>query len=299
MLGVTLDQHADQRPPRGSIAVAKRKRPPGVMLYPEDLITGTMLMTDAEFGTYVRLLCQQVILGGELPSSQARLAKISFVSRRRLASHWPALANKFEESETGGLYNARMRSEIERAADAATVNERRARKAARARWDALSNAPSMPEALLEQCHPDPDPDPEEEKTPPQKGRDPNPADQGPGVRALPRRAVIPASLVEAIPDFPALWAERLRCASRRPTISAEEYQLSNAAAWLQKHGVDFVLEAVKASTENGWQGFFEPKRNGNRRPHGTKGAAKGVDYDEEKWIAEHGHELPSEDEIPF
>lgn len=247
--------------------MGKRRRVPGVLLYPEDLFTGTMLMSDSELGTYVRLLCQQVILGGMLPRSLGDLSKISLIDRRRFAAQWQTISCKFEEHESGGIHNPRMTEEMEKAQAAARVNRDRAKKAARARWSAegsaRGNAPSIPASSASAMprarvpDPEPDPDPREEE---REGRDRNPADDS--VRALPRRAVIPPELLEGIPGFVELWADRLKAAGRkRPSVSAEGKQLETAVKWLRKYGAGPVVAEVEKATRGGYQGCFfeEPK----------------------------------------
>lgn len=133
-----------------------------------------------------------------------------------------------------------------------------------------------------------------------KLRDPDgdPVDESaePGVRAAPRRAVIPDQLLEAIPDFPERWRERLNSANRKPKVSAEEKQLEELVDWLQEFGVEGVLASVAAATRGGYQGIFPPNRplNGKRARFGSHA---GEDYDVEAYEA--AHEAPSLEGLEF
>lgn len=80
---------------------------PAVLLYTQDFLTGTSLMTAEEVGCYIRLLCYQQQYGS---LSEVALKKILNGSYEKV---WPVIAEKFEQDENG-FYNARMREEIAR-----------------------------------------------------------------------------------------------------------------------------------------------------------------------------------------
>lgn len=82
---------------------------PAVLLYVQDFLVGTSLLTPLQKGHYITLLCYQQQSGtGSLPE-----IKIKQVMGKDYLKHWTIIKTKFVEDENG-FYNARMRKEIER-----------------------------------------------------------------------------------------------------------------------------------------------------------------------------------------
>lgn len=82
---------------------------PAVLLYVQDFLVGTSLLTPLQKGHYITLLCyQQQSETGSLPE-----LKIKQVMGKDYLKHWTVIKSKFMEDDNG-FYNARMRSEIER-----------------------------------------------------------------------------------------------------------------------------------------------------------------------------------------
>jgi uncharacterized protein YdaU (DUF1376 family) len=89
-------------------------KPPAFQFYVDNFVEGTMEMTDAELGFYVRLLCAQWNRGG-LPDDDKELSRFSRGQtpaqlRRALAR----VKLKFEKKSDGLLKNNRMESEREK-----------------------------------------------------------------------------------------------------------------------------------------------------------------------------------------
>lgn len=76
---------------------------PAFLFYPSDFLTGTMFMTDAEVGKYIRLICAQHQHGGILD-------KVSF---NAMVGENQIIKSKFIESETG-FYNERLTIEMDK-----------------------------------------------------------------------------------------------------------------------------------------------------------------------------------------
>ena len=77
-------------------------KPPAFQFYPDDFLSGTITMTDAEVGLYIRLLCQQWSAGG-LPNDPSELELFS-----RGGTPLKRVLAKFRLGEDGLLRNARM-----------------------------------------------------------------------------------------------------------------------------------------------------------------------------------------------
>lgn len=71
------------------------------------------------------------------------------------------------------------------------------------------------------------------------------------------RPEIPPELAAAIPDFPTMWAERMKTPGRnkRPTPSAEGHQLAQLVKLLASRGSEAVIACVAAATHGGYQGL--------------------------------------------
>lgn len=100
----------------------KKAKPPAVQFYTGDFLTGTQLMSNAEVGLYIRLLCIQAEQGS-IPDDAGRLVQAFGPSTKDL---WPAVRKKFQPGEEPGtLINERM-SDVMKARDA--FRERQAEK---------------------------------------------------------------------------------------------------------------------------------------------------------------------------
>ncbi len=108
-------------------------RRPYMQLYVGDLLGDTTLLSNAEFGAYMRLLCCQWTTGQPIP--QDRLHRACNTSPDEFEALRPALAGYFQQDAQGAWYNRRLESELVEFHSKATERSARARKAAAARWE--------------------------------------------------------------------------------------------------------------------------------------------------------------------
>lgn len=88
------------------------KQPPAFQFYVDNFIEGTIEMTDAELGLYIRLLCAQWSRSG-LPNDDAELKRFSRGQPpAQLNRSMARVKSKFIVSESGSLINERL--EVER-----------------------------------------------------------------------------------------------------------------------------------------------------------------------------------------
>lgn len=109
----------------------------------------TMHLACVEHGAYLLLIMSYWCMG-PLPDDDRKLANIT----RSTVDEWlairPSIAPFFSIAD-GVWKHKRIEQELARARQKMQQNEARAKAAAHARWNATSNAPSMPQALLEEC----------------------------------------------------------------------------------------------------------------------------------------------------
>ena len=115
---------------------------PAVLLYTQDFLTGTFLMTNEQVGKYIRLLCLQQQNGGLCECDMLQICG------EKDDKIWA----KFEKNADGFYHNKRMFLEVNKRKN---FNESQ-RKKAQKRWekDEVENMPGdMPrECLLEDCN---------------------------------------------------------------------------------------------------------------------------------------------------
>lgn len=107
-------------------------RLPYFPFYPQDFLGDgkVRLMSPAEVGIYIRLLCHEW-LEGPLPDDLTRLARIAGATHAEIEEAWPAVRECFTEDEEGRLVQTRLEEEREKV----LAKREQARRAARARWD--------------------------------------------------------------------------------------------------------------------------------------------------------------------
>lgn len=117
---------------------------PAVLLYVQDFLVGTSLLTPLQKGHYITLLCyQQQSETGSLPES-----KIRQVMGRDYLKHWGVIKCKFVEDENG-FYNARMRQEIERRKSTSTKQSDRVKERWKRYHGNTESIPSVGNTFLE------------------------------------------------------------------------------------------------------------------------------------------------------
>lgn len=127
-----------------------------------DYLADTQHLTRDEHGAYLLMLMTYWRNGGPLPDDDRRLAAIVKASPKEWKALRPVMAEFFNVAN-GVWTQKRVDSELMDSAERSEKAASRAKKAAEARWkqsqkDASSNAPSIPQALHEEC-PSPSPSP--------------------------------------------------------------------------------------------------------------------------------------------
>ncbi|GGZ21840.1 YdaU family protein [Asticcacaulis endophyticus] len=126
-----------------------------------DWHSGTSRMSLAERGAYITLCHQYYLDQGEGWTVTECLRICAAMAKDEQKAVKSVLASKFIQAD-GGYRHDGMDKRIGEIKTASERNQDRARIAAEKRWgsnaqapieDAISNATSMPEALLEECHP--------------------------------------------------------------------------------------------------------------------------------------------------
>lgn len=116
-------------------------RLPYFPFYPQDFLGDgkVRLMSPAEVGIYVRLLCHEW-LEGPLPDDLPRLARIAGATVDEMEAAWPQVRECFESGDDGHLVQPRLEEERKKA----LAKREQARQAARARWDDASGDADAP-----------------------------------------------------------------------------------------------------------------------------------------------------------
>lgn len=130
-------------------------------LYVGDYLGDTQRLTTEQHGAYL-LLMLDYWRNGPPPDDDDVLQQITKLDKARWKRCRPILARMFKVAN-GEWRHKRIDHELEQAQDNASRRSEKAKRAAQARWgdrndDAASNAPSMPQALLDECPP-PSPSP--------------------------------------------------------------------------------------------------------------------------------------------
>lgn len=132
---------------------------PAFQFYPGDFLTGTAMMTAAEVGAYIRLLCYQWHTPAGLPDDPAKLARLALCEVADVA----AARAKFVRQPSGLLLNAKLEDVRARQKEYSQQQADRARNGWQTR---RGNAGAMPgqcpriiPASSGQCSPSPSPSP--------------------------------------------------------------------------------------------------------------------------------------------
>lgn len=125
-------------------------------LYVGDYLKDTSRLTTEQHGAYL-LLIMDYWVNGAPPDDDDVLRQIAKAERSAWKRIRAALAPMFH-IEDGKWHHKRIDAEITKASDNGERRSSKAQKAAQARWkkpveDAPSNAPSIPQALLDDCPP--------------------------------------------------------------------------------------------------------------------------------------------------
>lgn len=124
-------------------------------LYIADYLADTMRLSTEQHGAYL-LLIMDYWRNGPLPDDDAALSSITKLPQATWRKYRPILERMFNVS--GGEWrHKRIDDELHKAKENSNKNEQRARNAAKQRWSkqsefsSSSNAPSMPQEVLNEC----------------------------------------------------------------------------------------------------------------------------------------------------
>jgi uncharacterized protein YdaU (DUF1376 family) len=132
-------------------------------LYVADYLADTSRLTTEQHGAYL-LLILDYWRNGPLPDDDFMLARVCRMSPDAWSMLGASVRNFFVKNKDGLLHHKRIDAEISKAQLNREECVAKAKRAAEARWgknapsNASSNAPSIPQAMLEQC-PSPSPSP--------------------------------------------------------------------------------------------------------------------------------------------
>jgi uncharacterized protein YdaU (DUF1376 family) len=219
-------------------------------VYVADYLADTARLTTEQHGAHLLLLFDYW-RNGALPDDDATLARVCRLSADAWSMHGALLRSFFFEGEDGLLHQKRIDAEIAKAQLNRAASVTRAKKAAQARWskDAPSNAPSIPQAMPEQC-PSPSPIPLKTKT--------------------------KAASAFVLPEWvdSEAWAGyvEMRQKSRRPlTDRAKGLAVKDLEA-LRSNGQD-PIAVLDMATMKSWMGLYPPSANGSQSSSSRNAAA--------------------------
>lgn len=120
---------------------------PAFRFYPSDWLVGTLTMTLAEEGAYLRCINHQWSAGSLPASDVSELARIMRVPEREASKHWARICGKFVLGDDGQWRNARIETERAKQADYKQAKIDAGRRGGQAK---AKQTPSTATDLLEQ-----------------------------------------------------------------------------------------------------------------------------------------------------
>ena len=119
--------------PRGLFLMGEKS--PAFQFYPRDFLSDEKqaVMTNAESGAYMRLLCH-CWLEGSIPNDQDRLARLVGTSPEDFAGLWPNLEPCFQSNGNGRLVNPRIEVERKKQEHRRKQARKAGKRSAEVRW---------------------------------------------------------------------------------------------------------------------------------------------------------------------
>lgn len=227
---------------------------PAFQLYAGDFLTGTTLMSNAEVGLFIRLLCLQAE-HGSIPDDVERIVRAYGEEARSL---WTAVRPKFNHGSTSGtLVNDRM-VEVLAARDAFRKRQSNAGKAsAQSRSNHGSTAVQQPL-----------PSGSTAVEPLEEGDRDTTQEKKEHASATTRLPVPKVHIPEIIPEgvTPATWEAIKRWVKYREE-SRKKLTPSGLEAFIKKWssvGEERAIAAIDNSIAQGWQGCYEQQQDQRR-----------------------------------
>lgn len=227
-------------------------------LYVGDYLGDTQRLTTEQHGAYI-LLILDYWRNGPAPDDDAVLQSITKLDRLAWKRNRPALERLFRIAD-GHWTHKRIEQEIENAKANQDRRSSKAQKAAQARWakssdDASGNAPSMPQAMPDQCAPpSPSPSPYGDSSEADASGADAPPDPAPDAKPIDLKAAIFASGVPLLMD----------------SGSTDRNARSMLGRWRRDYGDGAVMDALAAAQAEAvsdaipWITRTLEARNGNR-----------------------------------
>ena len=242
-------------------------KPPAFQLYADDFIAGTMGMTQAEVGAYIRLLCHQWSKGS-IDSDPERL--------RRMAGGKVSdvVLEKFVEDGPGKICNPRLKL----LQDGQLAYRKKQSDLANLRWlKEAEHAKALPTHIPNACSPISNLQSPKKKT------------QSAGSPAV---EVDPLSIPTELhsPEFTAAWQRWMtfrRGLGKKPKNWALLF--GEQLTWLKQFGAAQGAAILQASIRNGWQGLFEPKIDPRAKPGAAQPGVNHVLINAETWEKQEEH----------
>jgi len=135
-------------------------KPPAFQFYADDFLAGTMDMTDAEVGLYIRCLCRQWS-NGSIPNDPQEIARLSRASTEPQPS-LNRVMTKFKVCEDGMLRNERLEKERAKQTAFRKAQSDKGHASAEARFNRASTEP-QPSRSPKVNSPSPSPSPNKDK----------------------------------------------------------------------------------------------------------------------------------------
>ncbi len=213
---------------------------PAFLFYSSDFLTGTMAMSDAEVGQYIRLLCYQHQSG-----------HINAVAMQRLCGGTPSASvlDKFIKDDDGLFFNERLEGEVIKR----KKHSEQQKENANMRWHKSGIAAAMP---LEDVN--------ENEIKVEKGK------RGTGEKTRTTAQIA----FDLIPDtfhgdeFAVLWDdyEKLRKKKNRPLTETAVKQRVGQLVAISGGKWGIAKASMEETISSGWDRFFEVKSNQGSNP---------------------------------
>jgi uncharacterized protein YdaU (DUF1376 family) len=107
--------------------------PPAFQFYVKDFMTGTMTMSLAEVGAYIRLMCHQWNARSVPGDDLTELARAMVCDRTEAESVWPKVRTKFRQKNDGNWTNSRLEKERRKQARYRKLQSQKGKRSAKKR----------------------------------------------------------------------------------------------------------------------------------------------------------------------
>jgi uncharacterized protein YdaU (DUF1376 family) len=239
---------------------------PAFLLYPEDFAAGTADMSPLEVGVYMRCLCHQWS-HGFVPDDVAKIGRITGATPEEAAGAWPAVSQKFQESEPGKLQNRRMEEERQKLSVQSRKRSRAGKRGAKARWDDGKHDGNEHGKRMAK------PKQNDDKQVASRVANANVNANALGTEKE-NDEEFPGPLPEVLSraDFRLALGGWLAYKGKKYKRTGLVALVSRAANLAKEHGVQAVIDAMERARANGWTGW-DQESSFNGAKHGRRGGS--------------------------